>query len=106
MWEESDADPDKIGAGEAVLMQWTGLKDAQGTDIYEGDILGFKKSNGEFVSAGTVTYGTCGGGGFEESFNTIGFYLEHAYGTDGLCDFSIERYEVMGNIYQNPELLK
>lgn len=71
------------------LMQYTGLKDKKGVEIYEGDIC--KVDNIE---------------NFEVIWRGIGFWFKR---TDEKCfvftpfDYWIE---VIGNIYENPELLE
>ena len=75
------------------LMQYTGLKDKNGVEIYEGDIVRyeFNKLNYriEFVNA---------------EFTARRFYqnIENLYPTE--FDYGKE-CEVIGNIYENPELL-
>ncbi len=92
----------------APLMQWTGLLDKKGREIYEGDIVKFKGRN-------DLTYRLPG----EVS---IGEYFTHAkefrhYGVRvkridmknsyfGLADNYCKKYEVIGNAHQNPEFLK
>lgn len=69
-----------------VLMQFTGLLDKNGKEIYEGDIL--KGKNLE---------------GFDEVAPVKWDYVQW-YPLAGHRAF--EECEVIGNIYENPELLK
>jgi len=98
-----------------VLQQYTGLKDANGKEIYEGDILKIKEyddEDEEFVKICEVKFGnSIFDGGF---YAYIGFFLEDKYGYTlepneitslTKCDGSYN-FEVIGNIFENPELLK
>ena len=98
--------------GKYILMQYTGLKDKNGREIYEGDIVaGYK---GDFVHnvIGVVKY--CG-----LSFVFEGTTEENRYDISGGKGDNYWRYtvtnpsvkelpdiEIIGNIYENPELLK
>lgn len=76
-----------------TLMQFTGLLDKNGREIYSGDIIAMTNSEGdEFVSPVTFDqYGACIIlGGFKTRFD-----ME-------ILPFA---WEVIGNIYENPELL-
>ena len=76
-------DPNTVG-------QFTGLYDKNGEEIYEGDIYRYNNPD----SINEVSY--CMGGGF------VGFDLTPAIHSENrLLDV-----EVIGNIYDNPELLK
>ncbi|MBY8913273.1 YopX family protein [Bacillus sp. YC2] len=75
-------------------MQYTGLKDKNGREIYEGDIV----IDGHENSAEVVFDDGC--------FCVIGYLGDLR--THPLRDslFCGERFEVIGNIYEDPELLE
>ena len=68
------------------IMQYTGLKDSKGVEIYEGDIIKYLSSY----------------------YGIVKFYNgSFVRGNDnGYADIDGENSEVIGNIYENPELLK
>ena len=76
------------------LMQYTGLKDKNNKEIYEGDIL--------FESFGERYYKVI----FENgSFKAeVEWYFEEYY--FDLIDVVAQNCEVVGNIYENPELIE
>ena len=94
-WEDFVVEEESVG-------EWTGLKDKNGKEIWEGDIVGFPISlfyeldddDDEFVTAKiSFTYGSFAviyRGGLEKIF------------LQDLCD----EIEVVGNTYQNKEILK
>lgn len=88
---------------EEKLMQFTGLKDKNGVEIYEGDIIKTERNTIE------VFYG-------KKDFNVIfygkkdiievsGWLVKNKKGETDVLDASFCEGEIIGNIYQNPELL-
>ena len=88
---------------EETVCQFTGKTDIKGRDIYENDILKAKKFNNEPV-IGKVVFNT----------NTAGFEFWYsrvvgAYGEKATCKENLAtcgKVEVIGNIFDNPELLE
>ena len=77
-----------------ILMQYTGLKDMRGKEIYEGDIL--------FESFGERYYKVVfKNGSFRAEFE--GDFEEYSF---DLIDVVAQGCEVVGNIYENSELIK
>ena len=82
-----------------IIMQYTGLKDKNGVEIYEGDVV--KQVAGEYSYIGAVEK------------DCYQFYIDGidslvAYSFDDVADTSncTADLEVIGNIHENPELLK
>lgn len=80
------------------LLQFTGLKDKTGKEVYEGDIVRFYDDYDEEYIASVVFIDCLGAygvkwDGFQSSFDEINEY----YSKD---------IEVIGNIWQTPELLE
>lgn len=76
------------------LMQYTNLKDKNGKEIYEGDILKVKLDDGEanlYVKYTNGEYRVVNEGKWEDSL-----YIYMYFGD----------VEVVGNIYENEDLLK
>nr|WP_201251223.1 YopX family protein [Lacticaseibacillus rhamnosus] len=81
------------------LMQYTGLKDKNGREIYEGDIIvTHPKSKYEAPESGVVQYGG--------SRPMFGYKTEDGEEYDIWSSNAYRTYEVIGNIFENPEMLE
>lgn len=80
--------------------QYTGLKDCKGQEIFEGDILRYLPP---WRWVDTKRIGVV-------VFENYSFYVKNKYTTDLLFNIAINSdgapFEVIGNIYNNPELLE
>lgn len=99
--------------------QFTGLNDNKGKDIWEGDLL--RGSSCVYIgniryddypdeyAQGVVKFGDyyidtgCGGHGMgSDSKLVTGWHITNKYG----CNYHPSSFEVLGNIHENPELIK
>ena len=101
LWDKETAVNFEASFEDIKLLQYTGANDKHGVEIYEGDIVKFESSapipegpdypkEGQI---GVVEYGFCD------------YYVD----TKSLCGFNLDElgdWIVVGNIYENPEILK
>jgi len=96
LWSIPEADNGILKVrDDEVLMQFTGLKDKNGKEIYEGDIIKYDKWIGK-VKWGNERASFCS----VDKDNFGGELAFQIYARDG------ELPEIIGNIYKNPELIE
>lgn len=77
---------------DAVITQFTGLQDSKGKDIFDGDILQYQSHEPQFSKC--IVRWTR-----EDEDNHPGFVIHDSYDQYGAP-------EIIGNIFENPELLQ
>ena len=93
--DEGGMDICRADEGRFILMQYTGLKDKNGKEIYEGDVLSYDEP--DYASLTVVV--EWGDGGF------IIKWL-HNNAESPIFSYPTNLLEVIGNIYENKGLLK
>lgn len=83
-----------------VLMQYTDVKDRNGKEVYEGDIL---KVRGGFYDHVKDSYGVKW---FQEIVRYDREFIRLTSTVFVIGEGRQERIEVVGNIYENPELIE
>ncbi len=90
-----------------TLGQFTGLKDKNGKEIYDGDIIHYEVSgpyNQRNLIVSWLNYHA--GWALATKVKNIGEWAIKMDGQQGRGNYPpISNYEVIGNIYDNPELL-
>ena len=99
---------------ETTIQQYTGLKDKSDIEIYEGDVITFDEYPSIIFVVGWSVYEEVGWSLYfnpshteqkfeklKQIFNNIDLYEEYP-----MSYFDQKGYKVLGNIFENPELLK
>lgn len=84
---------------DSIPLQFTGLHDKNGKEIYEGDIVkrvSFDSDDIPSIHIGIIKWDNC-------SFYSHSIKNELSR---GFSEIKGVTYEILGNIYENPELLK
>ena len=84
--------------------QYTGLNDSKGNKIFEGDIVKYKNTDGIKVNGVALTI--IGKVNYNEKNASFAIDGTDKIGAKHYDYFPIKNIEVIGNIHDNPELLK
>ena len=91
-----------VGPARYELMQFTGLKDKNGKEIYEDDIVSSPRHPG----LATISYCNAAFRVFCEQNGWIAEILEENTGASEEDELDSDELIIVGNIHENPELLK
>ena len=88
-----------VGFDNVIIMQSTGLKDKNGKEIFEGDILAFETDD-EVINVNV----------FWDEEHALFMFESKKYNEQEplaeLVENNTYPFEIIGNIYENPELLE
>ena len=81
----------RVVQGDYIWRQFTNRTDSEGEEIYEGDLIELPYVWDEKYWKVELTHGC--------------WYLSHGDRLSLLCNFKASEIKIIGNIYENPELL-
>lgn len=82
---------------ENCLDRYTGLKDKHGKEIYEGDILDMTGRLDDYQIYGEIVW--------DNTESCWGYIKSDENECGNLMDLDIKQYEIIGNVYENKNLL-
>lgn len=91
---------DEVPESDFILMQSTGLKDKNGSEIFEGDVVKYDVGRNTYTEEVAYDKNFAGFGVKDAKANVVFTFGEIAE------DISLISLEVIGNIYENPGLLE
>ena len=87
------------GSNDGYLMQFTGLTDKNGVEIYEGDIVKSYHAEFETTDVSAVVFEGC-------CFSLGMYWSDGTHKWRSMEQYELFDLEVIGNIHENPELLE
>jgi uncharacterized phage protein (TIGR01671 family) len=99
---------DTFKDGEFELMQYTGLTDKNGKEIYEGDILEnltISKELEEYVNVDNKYCQIIFSEGAFRLYFKGDLLCNEPYEIEDIGFYDLNNYQIIGNIFENPELL-
>ena len=102
--DENSSEVNEIEVLPETVGQYTGLTDKNGKKIFEGDIIKYKNTDG--IKFNGVALTVIGKVVYNEKNASFAISGKDEIGAKHYDYFPIKKIEVIGNIHDNPELLK